>query len=62
MSGITSEVQRPKSRQEALMLKTYIFPMAESTCTGLTRTRNSNFVLGLKFLQGSKLEDALVFL
>lgn len=44
------------------MLKTYISPTAESTCTGLTRTRNSDFVPGLKFLQGPNLEAAVVFL
>lgn len=44
------------------MLKTHTYPIAVSTCTGLTRTRNSDFVLGLKYLQGSSLEAALVFL
>jgi len=60
-----SEVQRPKqrlSRRGHCMLRTHISPMVESTCTGLTRTRNSDFVLGLKFLQGQNLEAALVFL
>lgn len=43
------------------MLETCIYPIAESTCTGLTWTRNSDFVLRL-ILQGPILEAAPVFL
>lgn len=42
------------------MLKTSIYPIAESTCTGLTRTKNSDFVLCLRYLQGQSLEAVLV--
>lgn len=48
--------------KEHYVLKTYIYHIAESTCTGLTRARNSDFVLHLRYLQGPSLEAALVFL
>lgn len=58
--GITSEVQRPKrrlSRQEALNGENKDIPDGR-----VYLTRNTIFVLSLKFLQGPKLEAALVFL